>query len=207
MALTNYGDLKTSIGTWLNRADLTSYIPDFIRLAEQRIFYGAEAPYPSEPVRVPAMQTRETGSISSSAIAYPTRFLEVIGLSANSGGMAWALDYVSPVHFTEQSQGSSVPSVYTFINNTIATAPTGSASYTLDYYQAFANLSSDTDTNWLLTNVPALYLYGALIESAPFLGDVPMFTAWTNMYASAVAAANRTTKKPAGGTLATRVVT
>jgi hypothetical protein len=33
-----------------------------------------------------------------------------------------------------------------------------------------------------------------------------MFTSWMNMYASMVAAANRTTRKPAGGTMATRVV-
>jgi hypothetical protein len=206
MAIQNYGDLKSSVATWLNRADLTSYIPDFIRLGEQRIFYGGESPYQTEPVRVPAMQTRETGTITSSAIAYPTRFLEVIGLSANSGGTVWTLDYATPILYASKSQSAGLPSVYALINNTIATAPTSSAGYTLDYYQAFANLSSDTDTNWLLTNLPGIYLYAALIETAPFLGDAPMFTSWMNMYASMVAAANRTTRKPAGGTMATRVV-
>ena len=30
MALSTYNELKTSIGDWLNRSDLTSVIPDFI---------------------------------------------------------------------------------------------------------------------------------------------------------------------------------
>ncbi len=34
MAITSYSTLQTSIGDWLNRADLTAVIPDFITLAE-----------------------------------------------------------------------------------------------------------------------------------------------------------------------------
>ncbi len=37
MALTTYTELKTSIGDWLNRSDLTTAIPDFISLAEAQI--------------------------------------------------------------------------------------------------------------------------------------------------------------------------
>ncbi len=37
MALTTYNELKTSVGDWLNRTDLTTVIPDFIALAEAQI--------------------------------------------------------------------------------------------------------------------------------------------------------------------------
>ncbi len=37
MALSTYAELKTSIGDWLNRADLTAVIPDFISLAEAQV--------------------------------------------------------------------------------------------------------------------------------------------------------------------------
>ena len=30
MAITTYSELKTAVGNWLNRDDLTSVIPDFI---------------------------------------------------------------------------------------------------------------------------------------------------------------------------------
>ena len=37
MALTTYAELKTAIGDFLNRDDLTSVAPDFITLAEADI--------------------------------------------------------------------------------------------------------------------------------------------------------------------------
>jgi len=37
MSLANYTDLLASVATWLNRTDLTSVIPDFVTLAEERI--------------------------------------------------------------------------------------------------------------------------------------------------------------------------
>ena len=37
MALATYSDLKTTIANYLARSDLTSQIPDFITLAENRL--------------------------------------------------------------------------------------------------------------------------------------------------------------------------
>ena len=37
MALTDYSSLKTSVASYLARSDLTTQIPDFIRLAEERL--------------------------------------------------------------------------------------------------------------------------------------------------------------------------
>ena len=206
MSISTYGELKTAVGAWLNRADLTSYIPDFIRLGEQRINYGSDEPFPSTPLRVPAMQTRETGTIASNAIAFPTRFLEPIRIAGSSGGSDWSLMYISPERFSEHSNSSSVPTTYTYLNNQIETSGTGAASYILDYYQAFASLSADADTNWLLANAPGVYLYASLIESAPFLGDLQMLNSWLAMLKSQIAAVNRATKYQGGGSLATRVV-
>lgn len=206
MALDTFGGLKTAVGTWLNRADLTSYIPDFIKLAETRINYGADGMYPSTPLRIPSMMTQATGSVVNSAIAFPTRFLEPIRVAVSSGGTTWSLLYVAPERFSEQSTSTGVPSVYTYLNNSIQTAGSGAASYTLDYYQAFASLSLDADTNWLMTNAPSIYLYAALIEAGPFLGDASILQTWAGMLNASIAAVNRATKYQGGGSLATRVV-
>ena len=40
MSLANYDGLKASVANWLNRTDLLTEIPDFIELAENRIFHG-----------------------------------------------------------------------------------------------------------------------------------------------------------------------
>jgi hypothetical protein len=37
MGLSTYSDLKTTIASYLGRSDLTTQIPDFIRLAEDRL--------------------------------------------------------------------------------------------------------------------------------------------------------------------------
>jgi hypothetical protein len=206
MSISNYGELKSAVGLWLNRADLTAYIPDLIRLGEQRIFYGADDPYPSNPLRIPAMQTQETGTITSSTIAFPTRFLEPIRIAASNGLGTWSLVYVAPERYSEQSNSTGLPKVYTYLNDSLMVGGSESASYTLDYYQAFASLSADADYNWVLTNAPGVYLYAALIESAPFLGDPATLNQWVAMFKSSINALNRSTKYLAGGTLATRVV-
>ena len=38
MSITDYGELKSAVSDWINRDDLTTRVPDFIRLAEAEIF-------------------------------------------------------------------------------------------------------------------------------------------------------------------------
>jgi hypothetical protein len=204
MSISTYGELKTAVGSYLNRSDLTSYIQDFIRLGERRISYGSDAPNPSVPLRIPAMQNQTSGTITNSSISFPTGFLEVIRLKGVSGTIYWTLDYAPNQRFTELEQDSNVPTHYTFLNNAIKTAGTGAASYVLDYYKAFTALASDSDTNWLLTNAPDAYLFAALLESAPFIADLESVNLWAGMYRSTVSALNRSTMKPAGGSLFVR---
>ena len=204
MSITTYAELKTAVASWLNRNDLTSQIPDFIRLGEQRMYFGGADPLPSPPLRIPAMQTRETGTITSSAISFPTRFIEPIRLAATSNGQSWSLQYVSPEQFSDLSNSSAMPTVYTYLNNEIQTAGTGAASYVLDYYQSLALLSGDSDTNWILTNAPSCYLYAALLEAAPFLGDDSRVVGWQGALKASIQALNNATKRQGSG-LAARV--
>lgn len=206
MSIANYGDLKTQVATYLNRPDLTSYIPDFITLGMQRINYGGADPYPSPPLRIPAMQTQETGTITASSIAFPTGFLEPIRVAATSNGQTWTLDYVAPAEYSQHESSSALPTVYTYLANAIKTAGTGAASYTLDYYAAFDALSADADTNWLLTNAPGVLLYAALVESAPFLMADDRINGWFGLYKASISALNRATNRQGGGSLAVRVV-
>lgn len=206
MSIANYGDLKTQVATYLNRPDLESYIPDFITLGMQRINYGGADPYPTPPLRVPAMQAQETGTITTSSIAFPTRFLEPIRIAATSNGQTWTLDYAAPAQFSDYETSSALPTVYTYLNNAIKTAGTGAASYTHDYYQAFETLSADADTNWLFANAPGVLLYAALIESAPFIMADERINGWFGLFKASISALNRASHRQGGGSLAARVV-
>lgn len=192
MTINTYGTLKTAVGTHLNRSDLTTYIPDLITLGTSRIFYGGGQPYDSPPVRIPAMQAQDSGSVSGGYIAFPAGYVEPIKLSVTSGTRVWQLDYQPLSMFADETTGE--PSWYTYRDNSIYTGVTSSASYVLDYYEVFT-LSGDSDTNWLLTNAPQVYLYAALLESAPFLVDDPRIHVWFGLYKSAVSGVNRATQK------------
>jgi hypothetical protein len=48
----------------------------------------------------------------------------------------------------------------------------------------------DDDTNSVLLTYPAAYIYGALIQSAPFLRDDGRVKLWTDMFSAAVTSAN-----------------
>lgn len=70
MALNTYSNLKTSIANYLNRSDLTSYIPDFIRLAEVRM---------NKELRVREQEKTDTSITTvagTQSYSLPTNFIE-----------------------------------------------------------------------------------------------------------------------------------
>lgn len=60
----------------------------------------------------------------------------------------------------------------------------------MSYYQRCALGLNDTDTNPVLSTYPAIYLYGSLVQSAPFLRDDSRVQTWANLYEAAVVGAN-----------------
>jgi hypothetical protein len=74
MALSTYAELKTSIGDWLNRSDLTSVIPDFISLAEAQV---------ERTLRTRQMIVRANASFDAQYGAVPADFLETKSLKAH----------------------------------------------------------------------------------------------------------------------------
>ena len=69
MAITTYTELKTAIADWLNRADLTDQIPDFISLAESTL---------NDVMRSSFMSSSDTVAITSGRATLPTDALELI---------------------------------------------------------------------------------------------------------------------------------
>ena len=75
MSLATYAELKSSVANWLNRTDLTAEIPDFIKLAENRI---------AHEVRLPTIEkTASMTPNAQGAIAIPADFLELIDVFYN----------------------------------------------------------------------------------------------------------------------------
>jgi len=184
MALSTYSELKTSIANWLNRSDLTSEIQDdFIKLTEADI---------NSKLRIRKMVTETSITIDAETEDLPTGFLQVRDFFITEGGTKYALTYMTPSQM-DQIKGSStsgMPEVYTILGDKFRFAPTPSASYagTLNFYKSFDALSDSNTSNFILTNHPAIYLYGSLYHAANFLGGVEpqRLAQWQGMYTTAL---------------------
>ena len=80
---------------------------------------------------------------------------------------------------------------FTVFGEEIELAPTPDAAYTVEmvYRQNIAPLASN-GTNWLLALAPDLYLYGALLESAPYIKEDARIQTWGLGFTSALADLN-----------------
>jgi hypothetical protein len=62
--------------------------------------------------------------------------------------------------------------------------PIPDSTYTAEliYYAKLSKLSASTSTNWLLAQAPDVYLYGALLQAAPYLQDDARIQVWVSLY-------------------------
>lgn len=186
--ITNFTDLQATLADWLHRTDLANSIPTFIQLAEARIYQGSkDAQMPTEPLRVSAMETQVSGS-TSSGIGAITDMVQIRSVVIGSDTEAAPLTYASPADMTVLQRSLGKPIAYSVVAGSIVVGPQPDQDYpySITYYKKFPALSATNPTNWLITNAPNLYLYGALIESAPYLHNDPRMLTWYRMFAAAL---------------------
>lgn len=183
-----YAGLKASVADFLNRADLTSAIPDFIVLAEAEM---------NRRIVSRRNIARSTVTINSEFVTAPTDIYKIAWLYYTD------IPSLSPTYFTpanfplELATITARPRWYTLQASTaqFRFGPAPDATYTaaLTYWARLAALSS---ANWLLTDHPDIYLYGALKHSAPYLVDDKRIAVWEGLFEAALYAVNQT--DPAG---------
>ena len=205
MALTTYTELKASIADWLNRTDLTTTIPDFISLAEAQI---------ERTLRTRQMIVRANASFDSEYGAVPADFLETKSLQLTSTNPLTPLSFLSiddmdaaRSHYT----ASGRPRFFSVVGGQFRISPTPDAAYTAEliYFAKLAKLSSTVASNWLLTSSPDIYLYGSLLQAAPYLQDDARIQTWATLYERALNDLRTADDRGAtsGGALLTRAKT
>lgn len=185
MAITTYDELKTAIADFLNRDDLVSVIPTFISLAEAQM---------QREVRHYKMMQRSTAPIDSRYTGVPGDWLETVRFHV-TGDYSYRIENTSMDDMLQLRAANPVagrPTHYSHIGDQLEVYPTPDQSYTSEllYYEKIPVLSSENTTNWLLQDAPDAYLYGALLQSAPYLRDDSRMQVWTALYAGAVASLN-----------------
>lgn len=150
--------LRASIADWMGDSNLTSYIPEFIAMAEARF---------NRRLRVPDMEKRATALTSGEYLALPTDFLELRSIFIE-GSPDRPLTMMESGELRRLYGISSIakPKAYALSAGQLQFGPVPDASYTLEivYYGSLPPLATNS-ANWLLTNHPDVYLYGALLAA------------------------------------------
>jgi hypothetical protein len=186
MALTNYGELKTAVASWLARSDLTTVIPDFVFLAHKQLQRELKGHL--------RLQKRASLSITGQYVAAPTDFLELVSIYRGDG--SGPILYMSPDEMVSyfDSTSSGEPKYVCLSADTtpgaeyfrFAPVPDTTYAATIEYYATMGYFVSDVATNWVLTDHPDVYLYGSLLQARAFLGDDGRIPTWLQAYQMAV---------------------
>lgn len=191
MSFTSYADLQTTIAGYLARSDLTTQIPDFIRLAETRL---------RRDLRIRQMlKSVTTATVAAdSTVELPSDFLEVRDFVV-VGNPVQPLNYFSPSAFNRNARTweSGKPLDYTVLANDFQLAPIPDGVYTVQlfYFAAPAFLSDTNTSNVFLANTPDALLYGALLEAEPYLMNDARINTWGTMFDRAMAAITRSDER------------
>jgi len=186
MALTDYSSLKTSVANYLARSDLTTQIPDFIRLAEERLARDLRT-------RKMLVVARANTTGGDSTVGLPTDFLEMRDMHLRTTPVQ-SLTYYSPNAFYAGSRttDSGQPLDYTILASEIQFAPIPDTAYSVQmlYYAKPQYLSDTNITNSFMANYPDALLYAALGEAEPYLMNDARLQTWAALYDRSVLAIN-----------------
>lgn len=175
MALANYTDLLASVTAYLDRSDLASMLPDFVKLAETAINRELQ-------LTAKELDTTLTATPSSRNLSLPSDFVEPISLYLTTYGREDYLPMLAKGTF-EQNLDNAVPVAWAIdrsgsSNGYIALDSPADQAHTFRFfYRGRLNLAVDS-TNWLMTNNPDVYLFRTLAEAFSFARNVNAAGAW-----------------------------
>lgn len=183
MSITDYTTLQSAVVEYLardNDATLVARIPTFVQLFEAKM---------NRMLFVPQMEKRSTATVNTAStepefIALPGDFqsMRTVRLSGVTGKPR--LSFMTPTQLEDYRYSidnvTGQPIYFSVFGDEMELAPTPNEDYTLEViYRSFLPALSDSNTtNWLLTLAPDLYLYGTLLESAPYIKEDGRIQTW-----------------------------
>ena len=180
MALNTYADLQTEVANYLHRSDLTSYIPDFITLAETKIF---------RRLRTKDMEAAFSSTMATTGtLALPSSYIDLKYAYINTSPVQW-LTRLQARRIYEKFPNRISDRKPAFIaregsNFIFGPFPDSQYLVTGVYYKNVGPLSSSAHALW--TSNPDCYLFGSLLEAEPFMKEDPRITVWNEKYQEAI---------------------
>lgn len=168
--ITNYSELQTAVAQWMHRSDLTSVIPDFIALVEEKMNRY--------------LRTKDNElALSATAITN-----NLITIPANVVGVKtlWLDGYEgSPlkpqtVESVIANGTDGLATMYAWRGTELLFDGTGTVEGVL--YRNIPALSAINPANWVLASHPSLYLFGALAEGNVYVKNAEEATLWKTRF-------------------------
>lgn len=183
----NYSTLNQQIQQYLQNDESTfvASIPDFVRLAERKIYDAAQLPV----TRVNVTTTLNPGNPS---IGVPSDFCSVYELSVTSGGSVSFLQFrdVSFIREMYPTSAQGAPRYYTLLDNqNILMGPTPDQAYPVElHYFGYPESIVTAGTTWLGDRFENALLYGSLLQGYTFMkGEGDMLGVYKTAYEEALA--------------------
>ena len=191
MAISTFSGLVSAVTEYLARdhdTTLVARIPDFITLTEAKL---------NRLLFVPQMEVRATALVDTSStepefISLPSDFQTMRRIRLSSVTGKPPLRFVSGTQIDELRYASDnitdQPTSYAIIGTELELFPTPNEAYTIEmtYRGKIPALTSTNEANWLLTLAPDIYLYGTLLESAPYMKEDERIQTWALGFSTAL---------------------
>lgn len=137
-----------------------------------------------------------TGSSEPEFITLPEDFQSMRRIRLASVTGKPALDFMTGMQMDEfrgsVSNTASRPAYFTIMGGEIELAPTPDQNYMVEMvYRKNIPALAANDTNWLLDLAPDFYLYGALMEAAPYMKNDERIATWAAGLTSAITDINK----------------
>ena len=185
----DFGELKTRVANYLHRDDLTDTIPDFIEQAQARINHDIDTMSMDKAVSL-------TVTASIKEVTMPTDILELKSVRIPFAGGVRTLvqrSLVQNSQVLETTDGATAaPLFYARYGDILELTPIPESATTLEiiYKARLASFVDDTDTDFLLTNYPNIYVYASMLEAMPFLIADQRVGIWRDFYKEEVTRIN-----------------
>jgi hypothetical protein len=187
----NYAQLVTAIEEYTETSEATfiSQIPNFVQLAEERIY---------NTVDLPSLRRNVTGTltINNKYLSVPSDFLSVYSLAVIKTDGTYEYLLNKDVNFIRQAYpaptDTAIPKYYAIFgpdsssptNLTIILGPTPNLAYSAElHYFYYPESIVTASTSWIGDNFESALLYGALREAVIFQkGEQDMVAYYEKMY-------------------------
>lgn len=177
--ISDYSSLQAAVSDYLARDDLSTFIPNFIQNAENKLY------------RTLNLRNEETAlnvSVSSGVGTVPADY-KALKLAYVDGNPVHVLQYVTLDELYRDypvRSGGAVPSVIAREGTNFIFGPSP-ADFTLKgVYYAKQDPLRTTDPSWYVTNAPEVLLYGALLEAEAFIMNDPRLMVWKEFYRDSI---------------------